>query len=310
MLYMLGCLHPLQAFSQSAVRQSRDDAWWTGPLLANGAETLPRGHFLLEPYLYDVTSDRSDGFASRTYVLYGLTDTLTIGLIPLFGYNRMSNGPDSSGIRAGDITLQAQYRLTKFHEGSSLPTISVMVQETLPTAKYDQLGDRPGDGLGGGAHTTLVGLNSQTYFWLPNGRILRARLNVAQTFSDNADIEGVSVYGTGEAFRGTARPGRSFSANAAVEYSLTRRWVMALDLIYSHNRNTRVTGYDILGTDAMPDRRTVRMNSGSSETFGFAPAIEYNWTPNLGVIAGARVILGGHGTSATTTPAVALNYVH
>ena len=37
----------------STFRQSRDDAWWTGPLLAASAATLPQGHFLVEPYLYD-----------------------------------------------------------------------------------------------------------------------------------------------------------------------------------------------------------------------------------------------------------------
>ena len=40
----------------SVVRQSRDDAWWTGPMLAPSAATLPRGHFLVEHYLYDVTA--------------------------------------------------------------------------------------------------------------------------------------------------------------------------------------------------------------------------------------------------------------
>ena len=34
-------------------RQSLDEAWWTGPLLASGASTLPKGHVLIEPYLYD-----------------------------------------------------------------------------------------------------------------------------------------------------------------------------------------------------------------------------------------------------------------
>src|SRR5437868_1725409 len=36
------------------VRQSLDDARWTGPILAPSAATLPPGHFLIEPYLYDV----------------------------------------------------------------------------------------------------------------------------------------------------------------------------------------------------------------------------------------------------------------
>jgi hypothetical protein len=38
----------------SSGRQSLDDAWWTGPMLAPSAATLPQGHFLIEPYLYDV----------------------------------------------------------------------------------------------------------------------------------------------------------------------------------------------------------------------------------------------------------------
>ncbi|MBV8306567.1 MAG: transporter, partial [Gammaproteobacteria bacterium] len=33
------------------VQQSRQDAWWTGPMLAPNAATLPQGHALIEPYL-------------------------------------------------------------------------------------------------------------------------------------------------------------------------------------------------------------------------------------------------------------------
>src|SRR5512143_3798240 len=75
------------AASQTVPRQSLDDAWWTGPLLAPNATTLPRGHFLIEPYLFDVirygrydhdgnrqSAPRTNGFGSLTYVLYGLVD--------------------------------------------------------------------------------------------------------------------------------------------------------------------------------------------------------------------------------------------
>ena len=50
-----------------------------------------------------------------------------------------------------------------------------MVEETFPTGQYDRLGDRPSNGFGAGAYTTMVGVNSQTYFWMPTGRILRMR---------------------------------------------------------------------------------------------------------------------------------------
>ncbi|WP_266159718.1 transporter [Dyella silvatica] len=306
--------HPLPAHAQSTNNASgietRADAWWTGPMLANSAETLPPGHFLFEPYLYDVSSTPADSFGSRAYVLYGLADRFTVGMIPIVGYNRVSNGPSSSGVQMGDLILQAQYRLTQFHEGSSMPTIALQLQETLPTGKYDRLGSRPSNGVGSGSYSTTLGINSQTYFWLPNGRILRMRFNVTQSFSRSANVTGVSVYGTDAAFRGNAKPGSAFYANAAWEYSLTQRWVLALDAIYSHNHNTRVSGYDVLGIGSTQDAPRVRFNSGSSAAFGFAPAIEYSWTPNLGVLLGSRFILGGHRSHSSITPAIAINYVH
>ena len=293
----------------SVVRQPLDDAWWTGPLLAPSAATLPRGHLLIEPYLYDVIAAHSNGYGSLTYVNYGLKDRVTVGLIPTAGFNTVSNGPSSSGVELGDLTLQALYRLTKFREGSWVPTTSVVVQETLPTGKYDRLGNRPSDGFGSGAYTTTLALYSQTYFWLPNGRILRMRLDLSEAFSNNVHVEDVSVYGTGAGFRGHAKPGNSFFADAAWEYSLTRSWVLALDVTYGHNGNTRVTGYNILDPNSVQNPPSIRLDSGSRDAFGFAPAIEYSWTPNLGVIFGTRVI-AGRNTATTITPAVAINFVH
>jgi hypothetical protein len=226
------CAEAQQGISSASCvdRQSLDDAWWTGPMLAPSAATLPRGHFLIEPYLYDVIATHSNGFGSLMYLNYGLVDRVTVGLIPTAGFNKLSNGPSSSGIGLDDLTLQAQYRLTKFHVRSWIPTTSIAVQETLPTGKYNRLGNRPSDGLGSGAYTTTLALYSQTYFWLPNGRILRTRFNVSQGFSNNVNIEDVSVYGTEVSFRGRAKPGSSFFVNASWEYSLTRRWVLPLDV--------------------------------------------------------------------------------
>jgi hypothetical protein len=299
--------------------QSLNDAWWTGPLLAPSAATLPHGHVLIEPYLYDVTvqgrydregrrrsASHANGFRSLTYMLYGLTDKLTLGLIPTAGYNTASGAPNSSAPGLGDLTLQGEYRLKQFHEGSWIPTASFALQETLPTGKYDHLGTRLSDGLGSGAYITTLALYSQTYFWLPNGRILRARFNVSQAFSNDAKVEDASVYGTGAGFRGHAKPGNSVFVDAASEYSVTRNWVLALDATYRYNGNTHVAGENILATTPA----SMQLDSGSSAAFGFAPAIEYSWKPNVGVIFGTYVIAAGHNTAATITPGVAINFVH
>jgi hypothetical protein len=292
--------------TSSVVRQALDDAWWTGPMLAPNATTLPRGHLLVEPYLYDVISAHANGLGSLTYINYGLADRVTVGMIPTAGFNVANSGPSSSSVELGDLTLQGQYRLAKFHEGSWIPTTSVVLQETFPTGKHDRLGDRP-DGLGSGAYTTTLALYTQTYFWLRNGRILRMRFDASQALSSNVNVEDVSVYGTTAGFRGQAKPGSSFLADSSWEYSVTRKWVLALDVTYRHNWNTRVTGYNV---DSGGGQNPSSVWLGSSEVFAFAPAIEYSWKPTLGVLLGTRVIPSSHNTNSTITPAVAINYVH
>jgi hypothetical protein len=309
---------PPPPVSSSAVHQSMDDAWWTGPLLAPSANTLPQGHVLIEPYLYDVTTQgffnsngtkvsapHENGFGSLTYINYGLANKFTVGLIPTLGYNEVSNGPSSAGVGVGDLTVQAQYRLHFFHEGSWAPTTSINAQETLPTGKYDHLGNRPSDGFGAGAYTTTLGFYTQTFFWMPNGRILRTRFNVTQAFSRHVNVQDVSVYGTSQGFRGHANPGAALFVDAAWEYSITRHWVAALDAVYRHQYNTPVSGYNIADSNV-----PVLLNSGSSQVFGLAPAIEYNLNSKVGIIFGPRLFPAGKNTTNSITPVIALNIVH
>ena len=54
----------------------------------------------------------------------------------------------------------------------------------------------------------------------------------------------------------------------------------------------------------------MHLKAGASDAYGYAPAVEYSWTPNLGVLLGARVIVGGHNATRSLTPAIAVNYVH
>jgi hypothetical protein len=289
-------------------------------MLANSAATLPRGHFLIEPYLYDVRSSahfdhdrtrqrttRSDSYGSLTYMLYGVVDRASVGLVPTFSFNTQSGGLRSSNVGIGDVSVMAQFRLTANDPYSRVPTISVNVQETLPTGKYDRLGSRSTDGFGSGAYATTVALYTQKYFWLPNGRIMRMRMNVSESYSGRATIEDESVYGTEQGFRGTATPGRVLFLNGAWEYSLTRNWVLALDATYRHAGSTEVAGYRSVPGGILSPTVTA---SGISDAVGLAPAIEYNVTGNFGVLFGARVIAAGRNTSASITPAIAFNIVH
>ena len=300
--------------------ESLDDAWWTGPLLASTASTLPQGHVYVEPYLFDsipyahfdsnghahAVAHQND-FGSLSYVNYGLTDRITIGMIPHFGYDWVGDGGSSAGVGVGDLTLQGQYRLTQFHPGHWLPTLSLNFQETLPTGRFDRL-QRTTDGFGAGAYTTTLSIYSQTYLWMPNGRILRARLNLSYAFADRrVGLEDVSTYGTPEGFRGYAKPGDSAYGVLAFEYSITRNWVAAFDFWYERDANTRVFATDPQSAGELSLPR-LAMQSGSGREQIVAPALEYNWSARLGIIFGARVIVAGRNVTATATPVAAFSY--
>jgi hypothetical protein len=141
---------------------------------------------------------------------------------------------------------------------------------------------------------------------MPNGRILRLRLNLARSWSGETTVEGVSVYGTRGGFRGRARPGGSWFIDAALEYSLTRRWALAADFAWWHNSGTRVDGVDA-GSGSSPPL-AVHRKSQASEPWAIAPAIEYSFSERIGVLLGAR-FMAGRNTTTTVTPVVAVNFV-
>ncbi|MGA7159189.1 MAG: hypothetical protein WBY53_20250 [Acidobacteriaceae bacterium] len=322
------------ASAQSApCSQSFTDAWFTGPMLANTAATPPRHHALIEPYLFDVhtlstyapngtrqPAPAADSYNSETYVIVGLTDRLALGVLPQFGYNTLPSQPSSAGPRVGDLTLILQRRLTALHPCHHLPTISLALEQTLPTGAFDNLTNRPTNALGQGAFTTTPALFTQLYLRLPNHHLLRSRLDLYDAISTTTTVHGVSVYNTAAGFTGTAHPGNSLTLNAAFEYSLTRRLALASDIAWRTSANTCIRGtnaYPInLPMNPTPSATTTNIpinpqpiltNSGTSTAWAIAPAIEYSWRPWLGLLIGTRLYPAGHNTQNTITPAIALS---
>src|SRR3954453_2133329 len=243
----LACFMGAPAKAQSAdvegLRTAMKSARWTGPMLASTAETLPRGHFYTEPYFYDVIVHGDHHPGSSGFYQYGLFDNLTVGFQPSFATATNHLG---RGMAIGDFKLLSQLRLTHFTPQHRVPTIALVLNEVIPTGKFDRLAPTE-EGHGSGAFATEVGVNVQHWFLLDNGRLLRARINVLQRFYNQTSVEGRSVYGTAAAFRGHARPGARTTLIGAVEYSLTNEWVLAFDVEADFARQTRVAGQEMGG---------------------------------------------------------------
>lgn len=193
--------------------------------------------------------------------------------------------------------------IDRYRPGGGLPALAAVVLESLPVGRHDGLDRRPNDGFGTGACAT-VGLNAQTNFWMPGGRILRTRLNMSYAVSISAHVHDRdrSVYGTPAGFRGRARPSDILTADLGLEYSFSLRCALALDLGCKRDGSIRVTGAtEVTGAGW-------RIASGSIEAMIVAPAIEYNLNARLGVIFGTRIVAVGRNTSATVAPVMAINY--
>lgn len=265
-------------------------------MLASNAETLPKGHFYTEPYFFDVISGGKHHPGSSGFYQYGLFEGFTVGLQPNFGHG--TEKPNRK-LTLGDFKLLSQLRLTHFTPENRIPTVAVVLQEVLPTGKHDHLDDQEA-GRGSGSFATEIGVNVQHYFLVGNDRLLRARFNVLKSFPHGTDVAGRSVYGTEPGFRGHAKPGSRTTLIGAVEYSLTREWVLAFDVIWEGTRKTKVKGRDSGGP-------LVKQTIAASRYIGFAPAVEYNLSDRTGILLGVWFIPKGHNTPRSVTPAIAIS---
>ena len=291
-----GSLDPASA--DEPQRQSLDDAWWTGPILAVSPNGPGQGHALTETYAFDQVSSGSQAIRSFNYLLYGVSDHFTLGMIPVFGVNEADGAHSHFGF--SDLTFQAQYTLADFDPETGMPAVAVALRQSLATGKYDRLSDIT-EAFGAGAGATSLGLFTQDYFWLPNGRLLRVRFDVLASVSAKASLHDVSVYGTPQGFAGGVRPGDAVSLDVSLEYSLTRSTVLAMEFLYDHGNATHVEG----ASNSTP----MHIDLSASDGFGLAPALEYSWAPNWGVLLGTRILMGGRNRPFSVTPAIALNVV-
>ncbi|WP_205839604.1 hypothetical protein [Neokomagataea tanensis] len=228
---------------------------------------------------------------------YGLTRNVMVGVKATFGYNSGRALAPTQGVKVGDVAFKVQYRLWHPPKESSLPTVSLDFQETIPIERADHLSGASNP-IGAGVFGEQLSVFAQSYFWLPNGRMDRLRLNYSYVLPTGRHIEGRSVYGTLPEFEGTVSVGQSSQFILANEYSLTKKWVFATDFVVAQSSSVRVRGKNRTGSTA----------ALSAYSLMIAPALEYNMRADMGVIAGAGVTFQGKNTAASVTPMIALNW--
>jgi hypothetical protein len=295
--------------------------WLTGPLVCPSALTIEAGSYNIEPYLY-VTDNPAiydnDWHANsippqwtietQIPVWVGLTNWCDVQFQPTFAWNHKKGGGGAWVL--GDMVLQFDFQLFRdeLPHKTWIPSIKFAIRETIPVGKYRNLNPKKlsADQGGYGSWATAAQLVFGRLFYFSGTQFLNTRLGFQYYFYNSpVHIKGYSAYGGGIGANGTIRPGANFQADLGLEYSVSRHWAFALDLVGYWEGKADFTGYSgidpLLGTDTT-------VASSAEIQYSMAPAIEYNWNENLGIIAGAWFSVAGKQISEFYSFVFAVNY--
>lgn len=289
--------------------------WFTGPILAPAGHTVPGGHTNFEFYALSVHSNGiynqegnfvgiplSKSFVLNPVLTHGFTDWLDVQLTIPYAFNN-TQGQNSN--RLADTTVAMGLQLME-DEGPVKPALRLLIQETFPTGRYDRLNPHAlgTDSTGLGAYETQLGLNFQKLTPVFKTHYLRTRLILSHLYASSVKVHGLNSYGGTISTNGTINGGSENTADLAFEFTLTQHWVAVMEGYITHGDASRFDGDIEIGNLGSP---TAKIGNGNYSQTGLAPAIEYNFNGNVGLIGGVWFPVQGSNTSHFMTYVLALN---
>lgn len=262
--------------------------WCTGPLISNSGTAYSTGHFSINHYFFATTNVGSytKRWRAKSYprnftivnpqilTYVGIAPVMDINITPQFFYQTTSNQKSWS---FGDLPIGLDIELFSADADTYFPGIKLFLTETFPTGPYQRLNPKKllTDGSGLGAFNTLVGLVFFKTYHIAGECYLNTYCDLSYALNAPISVHGLNVYGGAPGTEGKVTGGNKFQAICSFELLLNKNWGLAIDNIYLHANATHFSG-----------KTNAPVGGPSSEQFSFAPAIEYNFNANVGVIAG------------------------
>ena len=283
--------------------------WLTGTLLTPSEVVVPGGHWNVEPYLawdirygyydskwnYHHASQNFYSLISINYLEYGISDYVDVQIAPQLAWNHTSG---ASQWVLGDLSVIFDFQLLYAVEGKWWPNVKLTVSGDIPIGKYQHLDPhkKGTDGGGTGSFNPSAGIVFGRVFQLSTFHFFRPRLFMGYTIPNSVSVKGLNVYGGGVGTKGVVYPSQVLLGLTGLEYTLNPHWVFSLDVQYAHKTKQQFKG-----------KTEMTMRAPSSEQWSLAPAVEYNWSENLGLISGVWFSLAGRNATSFASGISALN---
>lgn len=305
--FTLLCCKWNESHAVSPPRTTGDKPWLTGPLITPSARVVAKGHVNLEPYLlWTETNAIYDSnwhphsipkfyqISPQLVAKIGVAERLNLSVV-LQSVHNYSRGASDSGF--GDLPIGLEIQLIK-PEDSDFP-LKLSIQELLPTGRYQKLKrcKHGTDITGFGSYTTSIGLTVSNLQHFCGDHYLQTRLNLVFGVPAPVHVEGINVYGGDPTTHGRVFPGVFGILNFGAEYTLTKNWALALDLVGQIYDDDRFKGHTI-----------VPVGPPTFVQFIAAPAIEYNFNEDTGIIVGSIFTFAGKNAGRFVNVTAALNW--
>ena len=279
--------------------------WYTGPLITPSASLMPLGSGMIQPYLFCTdyygsynenreevsTPNRFQLLANPVYIQFGVSPSVdaTIGTTVSSNWQQGSNG---GGF--GDLTAALGFSIMQ--EGLYAPKAKFTITQSFPTGKYQNLSFN-GFGLnatGAGCYgTTFTAAIGKLFFWNTK-HPFNTRAALSYRLNTPIEVTNFNSYGGGYGTKGTVHPGNSFNADVGFELSINQPWVVALDVVYNCQNKTSFNG----NPGVTSSGSLASVGSGFSDQLSLAPAVEYNFNAEMGLLGGVWFTVYGKNSSS------------
>jgi hypothetical protein len=303
----------------TSIAANKIQPWFTGPLLAPSAHVVPLGHQNIEPYIYfnqntgnynahwkPISAPTFTNVLTQFPIQIGVLPSVELDFAPQFSYNNTQGEHDW---RVNDVPITLAFQIYTDVPETWYPAVKFRIAFNIPLGKYDELDPvKLGTDFGGlGIWLPSVGFVFSRVINVYDDHYLAWRFFATFLWGTSVPVDGLSTYGGApdigpfEGTHGTVYPGNTLVFIQGFEYTLTQNWVLALDIQYQHTDSRKFKGFSPLGTEP---------THPSYEQLSLAPAIEYNFNANVGIIFGPWFTVAGRNTLDYFNWVFAINVYH
>jgi hypothetical protein len=292
--------------------------WLTGPLIAPSSVVVPVGSYNIEPYFYvtAVTGQYDDHWKaihSATFWSDNFQVPIQVGVLPRLDFQftpgvywNYTEHKSSWAFADLPVGVDIQVYDNKFIESNWMPSVKLVLREVFPTGKCNRLNpDKLGTDAGGfGSWISGFGLVFGKLIYLRGLHFLNVRFTAQYNLPSAVSLRGFNFYGGGYGTRAKYFPRQNIFLDLGLEFTLAQTWALACDFVANYYTKAHFSGFAGVLKDGSP----ASLSTDSKIQYSIAPAIEYNWSSNWGVIGGAWFTVAGRNSQQFFSGIVAINY--